>query len=66
MNKTPTEGESFVETTVNLLLDIQHVSVIFAPPFTGLFDMDVNPPFYAAAQNCHWAVSYTHLRAHET
>jgi triosephosphate isomerase len=54
MNKTPSEGESFVETTVNLLLDIQHVSVIFAPPFTGLFDMDVNPPFYAAAQNCHW------------
>ena len=54
MNKTPSEGESFVETIVNLLLDIQHVSVIFAPPFTGLFDMDVNPPFYAAAQNCHW------------
>ena len=52
MHKTPTEGASFVETTVNLLLDIQHVSVIFAPPFTGLFDMDVTPPFYSAAQNC--------------
>ena len=54
MHKTPSEGASFVETTVNLLLDIKHVSVIFAPPFTGLFDMDVNPPFYSAAQNCHW------------
>ncbi len=54
MHKTPTEGASFVETTVNLLLDIQHVSVIFAPPFTGLFDMDLTPPFYSAAQNCHW------------
>ena len=54
MHKTPSEGASFVETTVNLLLDIKHVSVIFAPPFTGLFDMDVNPPFYAAAHNCHW------------
>ena len=54
MHKTPSEGASFVETTVNLLLDIKHVSVIFAPPFTGLFDMDVNPPFFSAAQNCHW------------
>ena len=54
MNKIPTEGGSFVDRTVNLLLDIKHVSVIFAPPFTGLFDMDVKPPFYSAAQNCHW------------
>ena len=54
MNKTPTDGESFVNRTVNLLLDIKFVSVIFAPPFTGLFDMDVKPPFYSAAQNCHW------------
>ena len=53
MNKTPTEGGSFVDRTVNLLLDIKHVSIIFAPPFTGLFDMDVKPPFYSAAQNCH-------------
>jgi len=54
MNKTPTDGGSFVDRTVNLLLDIKYVSVIFAPPFTGLFDMDVKPPFYSAAQNCHW------------
>ena len=54
MNKTPTEGGSFVDRTVNLLLDIKHVSVIFAPPFTGLFDMNVKPPFYSEAQNCHW------------
>ena len=54
MNKTPTDGGSFVDRTVNILLDIKYVSVIFAPPFTGLFDMDVKPPFYSAAQNCHW------------
>ena len=54
MNKTPTDGEAFVDRTMNLLLDIKYVSVIFAPPFTGLFDMDVKPPFYSAAQNCHW------------
>jgi len=35
-------------------LNIEHISIIFAPPFTGLFDMDVKPPFHKAAQNCHW------------
>ena len=54
MHKTPSEGASFIELTKNLLLDIEHVSVIFAPPFTGLFDLNVKPPFYSAAQNCHW------------
>ena len=54
MNKHPEEGSSFVDEMQDLLLDIKHVSVIFAPPFTGLFEMNVDPPFYAAAQNCHW------------
>ena len=54
MHKPPSEGASFIELTKNLLLDIEHVSVIFAPPFTGLFDLNVKPPFYSAAQNCHW------------
>ena len=54
MHKTPSEGASFIELIKNLLLDIEHVSVIFAPPFTGLFDLNVKPPFYSAAQNCHW------------
>ena len=54
MNKHPEEGFSFVNDIQDLLLDINHVSVIFAPPFTGLFEMNVNPPFYSAAQNCHW------------
>jgi triosephosphate isomerase len=54
MNKHPEEGFLFVSEIQDLLLDINHVSVIFAPPFTGLFEMNVNPPFYSAAQNCHW------------
>ena len=54
MNKHPEEGFYFVNDIQDLLLDINHVSVIFAPPFTGLFEMNVNPPFYSAAQNCHW------------
>ncbi len=54
MHKTPTNGKSYVAETVDLLLNIEHISIIFAPPFTGLFDMDVKPPFHKAAQNCHW------------
>ncbi len=57
MNKTPSEGLIFVNTLNNLLLDIKNVSVIFAPPFTGLFNMDINPPLFSAAQNCHWEYS---------
>ena len=54
MNKMAKEGKIFVRNVMNLLLDLQEVSVIFAPPFTGLRDINVNPPFFKAAQNCHW------------
>ncbi len=54
MNKTPSDGNVFIKEVYNLLLDIKNVSVIFAPPFTGLNDNNLKPPFYAAAQNCHW------------
>tara|TARA_Y100001934_G_C12375541_1_gene788966 strand:+ start:3714 stop:4472 length:759 start_codon:yes stop_codon:yes gene_type:complete len=57
MNKTPRDGLSFIADTQNLLLDIKNVSVIFSPPFTGLFEINVTPPFYTAAQNCHWETS---------
>ena len=30
------------------------VKVIYAPPFSGLFELKVEPPFHIAAQNCHW------------
>jgi len=54
MNKNPSEGNSFINEVRNLLLDIKNVSVIFAPPFTGLYRIDLKPPFFTAAQNCHW------------
>ena len=54
MHKTPSDGKIFVSETIDMLLNIEHISIIFGPPFTGLFDMDVKPPFYKAAQNCHW------------
>ena len=54
MHKTPSDGKSFVSETIDMLLNIEHISIIFGPPFTGLFDMDIEPPFHKAAQNCHW------------
>ena len=54
MNKLPKEGSSFVEESVNLLLDVERVQVIFCPPFTGLLGMDLEHPFSLGSQNCHW------------
>lgn len=54
MNKLPSEGNSFINEVTNLVLDIKSVSVIFALPFTGLFEIEVKSPFHIAAQNCHW------------
>mgnify|MGYP001994345143 FL=1 len=54
MNKLPKEGSSFVEESVNLLLDVERVQVIFCPPFTGLLGMNLEHPFSLGSQNCHW------------
>ena len=57
MNKVPSETKIYTDTVLDLVGHVKSVSVIFAPPFTGLFEMSVDPPFYSAAQNCHWADS---------
>ena len=54
MNKLPSEGVSFISEINKLVKDIKSLTVIYAPPFSGLFDLKVKPPFYIAAQNCHW------------
>ena len=54
MNKLPSEGASYINEINRLVKDIKAVEVIYAPPFTGLFDLKVKPPFHIAAQNCHW------------
>ena len=54
MNKLPKEGSSFVEESVNLLLDVERVQVIFCPPFTGLLGMNLEHPFSLGSQNWHW------------
>jgi triosephosphate isomerase len=57
MYKTSVEGQDFVEDFVNLMLNIDDVEVIFCPPFSALFNIDVvlkDAPYKLGAQNCHW------------
>ena len=54
MNKMASETMTFIDNVQKTLKNRESVSVIFAPPFTGLFNTDVLPPFHIAAQNCHW------------
>ena len=54
MNKLPSEGSSHVSEISKLVKALKSVTVIYAPPFTGLLDLKVQPPFHIAAQNCHW------------
>jgi len=54
MNKVPSETKIYTDTILGLVGHVKSVSVVFAPPFTGLFEMSLEPPFYLAAQNCHW------------
>ena len=57
MHKSPVEGRDFVESFVNLRLNIDGVEVIFCPPFSALFNIDVvlsKTPYKLGAQNCHW------------
>ena len=57
MYKTPTEGQDFIEEFGNLMLDLDGVEVIFCPPFSALFNIDIvlkDTPYKLGAQNCHW------------
>ena len=54
MNKTPTEGKSFIIDVASSLPIINNVNVVFCPPFTGLYDIDISPPYYLGAQNCFY------------
>ena len=57
MYKTSDEGQEFVEDFVNLMLNIDDMEVIFCPPFSALFNIDVvlrETAYKLGAQNCHW------------
>ena len=56
MNKTPREGKTFIIDVVSSLPIINNVNVIFCPPFTGLYNIDISPPYYLGAQNCFYKV----------
>ena len=54
MNKTPKNGKLFITEVLATLDEIINVDVIFCPPFTGLYNLDISPPFYLGAQNCYF------------
>jgi len=54
MHKNTNEGIDFASSVQNKLLKVGNVTVIYAPPFTGLFQLKVSPPYHKSAQNCHW------------
>ena len=54
MNKTPKNGKLFISEVLANVDDIINVDIIFCPPFTGLCNLDISPPFYLGAQNCYF------------
>lgn len=56
MYKTPSEGKEFIQSILNLGLDIEKTHVIFCPPFPALFNIVESLPssYSIGAQNCHW------------
>ena len=54
MHKNTNEGINFASSVQSKLLKVGNVTVIYAPPFTGLFQLKVSPPYHKSAQNCHW------------
>ena len=53
MNKLPSEGVSFISEINKLVKDIKSLTVIYAPPFSGLFDLKLSHRF-TFFKNCHW------------
>ena len=54
MNKNPIEGNSFIDDVLRNLSEVENVDVVFFPPFTGLNNVTVIPPYYLGAQNCYY------------
>ena len=54
MHKTPIEGKSFINSVVDNLSEVENANIVFCPPFTGLSNLNIKPPFYLGAQNCYF------------
>ena len=57
MNKTPKDGKLFISKVLAKIDETINVDIIFCPPFTGLYNLDISPPFYLGAQNCYFRES---------
>ena len=42
MNKTPQKGKLFISEVVDNLDEISNVDIVFCPPFTGLYNLDIS------------------------
>tara|TARA_Y100001970_G_scaffold95255_1_gene120024 strand:- start:999 stop:1745 length:747 start_codon:yes stop_codon:yes gene_type:complete len=54
MNKTPKNGKLFISEVLANMGQISNIDIIFCPPFTGLYNLNISPPFYLGAQNCYF------------
>ena len=54
MNKTPKNGNLFISEVLAHIDETKNVDIIFFPPFTGLYNLNISPPFYIGAQNCYF------------
>ncbi|MBA65585.1 MAG: triose-phosphate isomerase [Candidatus Marinimicrobia bacterium] len=57
MNKNPSEGKLFIDDVQKNISEINNLSIIFFPPSTGLYNVQLKSPCYLGAQNCHWEKS---------
>ena len=54
MNKTPKEGEIFIEQMISDLDSLGDTNVIICPPFTGLTSLSKSSKYNLGAQNCYF------------
>ena len=54
MNKTPKEGEIFIEQMISDLDSLGGTNVIICPPFTGLTSLSKSSKYNLGAQNCYF------------
>ena len=54
MHKTPNESVKFYKDLKGSFESLINVEIILSVPFTSLNSFNAEPPFFKAAQNCHW------------
>ena len=54
MHKTSNESAKFYNDLKGAFKQINNVEIILSVPFTSLNSFNAEPPFFKAAQNCHW------------